>query len=375
MQKKYLERQQYEFIYDDAVPGSQFYIDYFETMPSKRTIKGTFKTEVVSLFLDRGFDVLTVNDKDNANNKNGDVVISTPQGHALMVSDNQSRILLCNVEKKIFVSLAFSLIKENNYRGIIEILYDYQNGAIEKQLKMDFLDKHIKEESEFSIKLIRNDNGFIDTEEFDLEVPKLDLETNYGTEFVKKHDIILESLNKMNSKGIVLLHGQHGSGKTTYIKYLTSKIKGKNILFVPPSMADILSEPSIIPFLIDNANSILLIEDGEKVIGDRETSPSYASGVSNLLNMTDGILGDCLNIQVIVTFNMEKEKIDDALLRNGRLICEHEFGSLTTGESQKVLDLIGKDHKAVAPMTLADIYNVDSITYREKKQKSGLGFK
>lgn len=370
MQKKHLDRQQYELIYEDSTPGSQYYIDYFERLPSKRTIKGTFKSEVVSLFLERNFEILAVNDKDNFNKKNGDVIINTPMGHELMVSDNQSKILLCHNEMKMFITLSFSLIKENNYRGIIEILYDYQRGTIERQLKMDFLDKHVKEESDFSIKLIRNDNGYIDTEEFDLAIPTLDLATNYGVEFAKKHDIILTSLNKMNSKGIVLLHGLAGSGKTTYIKYLTSLIKGKNILFVPPSMADILSEPSIIPFLIENTNSILLIEDGEKVISDRESSPSYASGVSNLLNMTDGILGDCLNIQVIVTFNMEKEKIDKALLRNGRLISEHEFGSLTVEESQKVLDHIGKNYKATKPMTLADIYNVDSITYRENIKKN-----
>ena len=90
--------------------------------------------------------------------------------------------------------------------------------------------------------------------------------------------------------------------------------------------------------------------------------------------MTDGILGDCLNIQVIVTFNMEREKIDKALLRNGRLISEHKFGALDVNQSQKVLDSLGKKFTANSFMTLADIYNVDSITYREKKKESKIGF-
>ena len=58
-------------------------------------------------------------------------------------------------------------------------------------------------------------------------------------------------------------------------------------------------------------------EDAEKVIGDRQNSGSSV-GVSNLLNLSDGILGDILNIHVIATFNMDKERIDSALLRKGR---------------------------------------------------------
>ena len=63
-------------------------------------------------------------------------------------------------------------------------------------------------------------------------------------------------------------------------------------------------------------SKILIIEDAERVISDRESNGSPA-GVSNILNLTDGILGDCLNIQVIATFNMKREKIDQALLRKG----------------------------------------------------------
>ena len=65
-------------------------------------------------------------------------------------------------------------------------------------------------------------------------------------------------------------------------------------------------------------NSVLVIEDAERVISDRQGHGSSA-GVSNILNLTDGILGDCLNIQIIATFNMARERIDSALLRKGRL--------------------------------------------------------
>jgi hypothetical protein len=102
----------------------------------------------------------------------------------------------------------------------------------------------------------------------------------------------------------------------------------------------------------------LIIEDAERVISDREGNGSPA-GVSNILNLTDGILGDCLSIQIVATFNMKREKIDQALLRKGRLIVEHKFSKLSAEESNKLLKHLEKDHIVEESMCLADIYNID----------------
>jgi ATP-dependent 26S proteasome regulatory subunit len=203
-------------------------------------------------------------------------------------------------------------------------------------------------------------------------VPDVDVELNYGQEFSKIHETIVKRLNNMNDKGIILFHGDPGTGKTSYIKYLTRLIKEKEILFIPPSMAESLSEPSIIPFLMEHKNSILIIEDAEKVISDREINGS--AGVSNILNITDGILGDCLNIQIVATFNMKKEKIDKALLRKGRLICEHKFTPLSVENSNKLLKHLGKTKTVDKPTSLADIYHIDEDLTRVEN-KTQIGFK
>jgi ATP-dependent 26S proteasome regulatory subunit len=138
-------------------------------------------------------------------------------------------------------------------------------------------------------------------------------------------------------------------------------------------MAEMLSEPSIIPFLMDNKNSILVIEDAERVIADREGNGSSA-GVSNVLNITDGILGDCLNIQIIATFNMKRERIDQALLRKGRLIAEHKFENLNVEETNNLLKYLGKDQIVEEGMSLADIYNIDVELLRPTNNTSKIGF-
>jgi len=239
-------------------------------------------------------------------------------------------------------------------------------------LQTDELKKFERTRKKSNIQLVKSEHGHMDTEEYDLYVPPMELELNYGESFSKVHEVIVEKLNQTNGKGIILLHGDPGTGKTSYIKYLTTLIKEKDILFIPPSMAEMLSEPSIIPFLMEHKNAILVIEDAERVISDREGNGSPA-GVSNILNLTDGILGDCLSIQIVATFNMKREKIDQALLRKGRLIAEHKFSKLTDKETNKLLKHIGKDHEATEGMTLADIYNIDVELFKTTN-KSKIGF-
>jgi SpoVK/Ycf46/Vps4 family AAA+-type ATPase len=172
---------------------------------------------------------------------------------------------------------------------------------------------------------------------------------------------------------LVLLHGTPGTGKTHYLKYLASKIKNKRVLFIPPFLADFITSPEMTPFLIQNAGSVLFIEDAEKVITDRNTGGG--NGVSNILNITDGILSDILNIQIVATFNMDKKKIDEALLRKGRLIAEHKFDALSIEDSQALIDHLGYKHTADKPMTLTEIYNLGEVEYKsEDKGRSTIGF-
>ena len=120
----------------------------------------------------------------------------------------------------------------------------------------------------------------------------------------------------------------------------------------------------------DDKDIILVIEDAEKALLSRETSENAAI-VSTILNLTDGFIGDAMNISIMATFNTEKEKIDSALLRKGRLRLSHEFGLLSLEDSKKLAVAIGKPASAVLePMSLADIYNMDDDTgYKEPEQR------
>jgi SpoVK/Ycf46/Vps4 family AAA+-type ATPase len=90
--------------------------------------------------------------------------------------------------------------------------------------------------------------------------------------------------------------------------------------------------PEFIELLIDNPNTVVIIEDAENIIMDRRTTGG--SSVSNLLNISDGLLADFLNVQLICTFNSSLTMIDSALMRKGRLIAKYEFGKLSREKAQ-----------------------------------------
>ena len=346
----------FESIYGNSFPEEQYFIILFDALPSTHSSQDIYSDEIIKCFIDEwGFiehsHIKTVRERGKVQNQ---------------------QLLLVNETDRIIISTRSKQNKGDNLISF-DFLYDIGRGDISKQLDFKRIEQYKRESKKSNIQIVKSEMGHLDTEEYDLTVPEFDLLLNYGEDFVKLHKTIVERLNTPGDKGLILFHGEHGTGKTTYIKSLTNLIKNKEVLFIPPSMAETLSDPSIIPFLMEHKDSILLIEDAEKVIGSREVSGSQVA-VSNILNLTDGILGDCLNIQIIATFNMPRAKIDKALLRKGRLICEHKFDKLSLADTNILLKHLNKGVTSDVGLTLADIYNIGVDANRETSEPKRAGF-
>lgn len=134
-------------------------------------------------------------------------------------------------------------------------------------------------------------------------------------------------------------------------------------------MADRIANPEFVPFLKDYPNSILIIEDAESILMKRNGSET--SAVSNLLNLSDGLLSDCFNIQIICTFNTDLTSIDKALLRKGRLIAKYEFKELTVQKSNELLHSLGHDEIVKEEMSLAEIYNIHEREFDLERKRIG----
>ena len=211
-----------------------------------------------------------------------------------------------------------------------------------------------------------------------IDVKKIDIniEENYNDDFKAISQKIIDSLNDKKKTGLYILNGDTGTGKTTFIRYLSGKVN-RNIIFVSPDMVDYITDPAFIPFLMENSDSILIIEDAEPALQSRNGASGMRSGaISNILNLTDGLLSDCLNISIVATFNTSTKVIDDALLRRGRLVRSYTFGNLVAHKAEKLLKKLGHNVEIKKAMSLADIYFYGEDNNTEDFGKpSTVGFK
>jgi ATP-dependent 26S proteasome regulatory subunit len=198
----------------------------------------------------------------------------------------------------------------------------------------------------------------------------INIQELYNDDFVEMDAIITESMQKQES-GMVLLHGEPGTGKTTYIKHLICKYQNKQFIFIQNDFVKDLLKPSFISFLLQNKNAILIIEDAEKVVVSRGNS-SDDSVVSTILQLTDGLFSDFLNIKIICTFNTNIDHIDKALLRKGRMIAKYNFMPLSAEKASALAQKLGHDNVS-GSLTLADIFGLDKRGFDNRAKKT-IGF-
>lgn len=238
-----------------------------------------------------------------------------------------------------------------------DIFFETSNYDLANAILTEFKTcKAPEKEKDYEINIISLSDNQLDLKTLSIKPTTLDIDLYYNDDFKAIDAIIKDRLGKENDKGIVLLHGLPGTGKTTYLRHLIGNLK-KKVMFVSPSVAGNLMNPEFIDLLLDNPNSVLVIEDAENIIKDRRYSSE--SSVSNLLNISDGLLSDCLNVQIVCTFNSEIGLVDNALLRKGRLIARYEFGKLSIDKARKLSKHLGLKAEINKSMTLAEITNPD----------------
>ncbi len=265
-------------------------------------------------------------------------------------------------------------IIESGYYSVVRLAYDSQKADALTKIRAfyeAYLEKYISSEAKISL-LLKEGQDLV-FKSHTIKPLALDLATMYNDDFLPVHQKIKESLSDGN-KGLVLLHGLAGSGKTNYIKWLTAQIPNKNFIFVPNNLIGALAEPQFMSMLIDNKNSVLVLEDCENYIAERVGGGNTSDVVSTILNIADGILSDVLECQFICTFNADLMDIDHALLRHGRLIAEYQFGALTVDKANAYLASVDKDITVDQPMTLANVSNIDETEYKSSPAQKSFGF-
>ena len=274
------------------------------------------------------------------------------------------------------------LFKESNIFARIEnsisesyILYANDGyGALNKFKEILYRFYIAPEEEKNHIFKIYQDNTGFHLNKGNIKEVAIDINLHYNDDFPAQDAKIRRFIEQDDKSGLVILHGEKGTGKTTYIKNLITSYPNRKFVFLSPDLISVLGTPTFTTFLNGLQNHVIILEDCENAIRDRKNNfGSSASAVSVLLNMTDGILADDLGMKFICTFNEDIKDIDSALMRKGRLVSKYEFKKLTVEKTNALLKELYKDVEgdvptSKVPMTLADIFYMEEESYEEHRK-------
>lgn len=177
--------------------------------------------------------------------------------------------------------------------------------------------------------------------------------------------------------GIFIFHGEPGCGKTSYIKYLIQTNKDKQFSYLG---VDMLGNPAKLrEYVISRQQDdlIIIVEDCEVVLQSR----SYGGGnptLSDILNISNGLIGDMTNTKFIFTFNNKLSTIDSALLRKCRLRYRYEFGPLKGKNLENLATKLGlelKKEELASGLSLSDLFGYNTEVEVGEQQTRRIGFR
>jgi hypothetical protein len=258
------------------------------------------------------------------------------------------------------IYLSFVIIDRTSEGGIVSdvIFYYTSEDDLENvNIIIDDLNECIVDFSEDeAIKLntitLSSSSG-LDIEPIGIDISLDNIEYYYSSKTLKSVNKFIKNIKK-NNKGLGILMGDRGTGKTSIISYLSDKLD-RVVIYIPNNMIEhTINNPEFRKFLRRFDRPIMILDDCEMIFGDYFSKSNTIT--NNLLQLIDGVLSDSVEITVLAIFNtLDSSEIDKSLLDCNNLIDIIEFDYLDEDESNELVKLLGYKTKYKNKTRLIDI--------------------
>lgn len=179
---------------------------------------------------------------------------------------------------------------------------------------------------------------------------------------------------------LLLWHGPPGTGKTHALRALVRAWR-------PWCAAHYVTDPERFlagtSYLMDVATShrgedepewrLVVLEDAGELMSATARSET-GQGLSRVLNLTDGMLGQGVKCVLLVTTNEPIGRLHPAVHRPGRCWASVEFDAFTPAEATAWLAARGVDREMTRARTLAELYEVAEGRVSEAQRSVPFGF-
>lgn len=387
---KLTKKQVYEFNFTEAEETSRL-INSKVTSEDAKVLQGFYDEVFEKYKPETGSEYLTFRDV----NKDGDYFY---HGGSIDLTNGLSKNVNLSVsyntmiiEDVVFI-ISTKIVKETKetYRMIYKAFYTTDSKDLVKEIwikSSEVIYNLFKDRVEKPEEIYRVDTIFSDSDgnlrRHSLNVyPTASLSTddfydNYNKDLpVKKFEKFLDS----DKGGICIFNGIPGCGKSTFLKSMIFRHPEVNFCILPQYL--LLNQEAFRRYLLgsSNSNTVYIIEDCEQLLVQREENgATFASIIGDILNYSDGIIGDVTMTRFAFSFNTDLKRIDKAILRRGRLKLRYEFKPLIGENLEKIAKKVGytltpEDKKN--GVSLADLYyNFEEVEIGNKSgRKKRIGY-
>jgi DNA replication protein DnaC len=336
---------------DSSINEYLYCLSAFDSFPNKVTIYNTYdfnsfltllspsKLETVSIEIIPNGDVSVINQK-QFHKINDGVYLS------FVVYDIESELSIAS-DIIFYYKNDFNNDVNKIIEKISKSIIDYQND--DTQQKFNILTSTI--------------DG-LQIEPIDIKYKYDDIEFYYNDDVLKNAKKMVKSI-KSTEKGLNVIYGERGVGKTHLLAYITSLIN-KICIFIPSNMIDTINTVEFKNIIKRHKNSVIIIDDCEIFFSNTYTKSNLFT--NNLLQMVDGISSDIDNTHIITILNTNHIKnIDPILLECNNLNQIIEVNRLNNDTVDSLCKHISKKNKFKKPRL------IDVLKNNEEKTK-GIGF-
>lgn len=246
-----------------------------------------------------------------------------------------------------------------------------------EDIQFTLSDLIVVDEKLVSYTILQNDNSETLNETFYQDTIEVDFNP-IATPFIEDVDTYIE--NFLNSKApVLILQGEPGTGKTTFVKYLLQTMQSKTLEKRDEFKAMYSFDENIFYLsdfykrIIYDEYDVLVLEDINQVLHKNQDSESL-NPINKFFSVTDGLISKYKKI--IITTNIEsKHHINPALLRPGRCYDVIPFRNLEGVEIDNLCDSVAKDlHLQTESINLSEFYAKCNNEQNTKVISSRVGF-
>jgi len=191
---------------------------------------------------------------------------------------------------------------------------------------------------------------------------------NYTPDVVEKSRVLIEVL-KTSKHGLVIINGPVGTGKTWLIRSILSEVRDRRGIVCTPPLWFLEQAGALNNAISAAERPLVILED----LGDMATKDAvtfHINQMSNLLNLTDGLLSMLSEAVFVLTFNYGVGEISEALTRPGRCLGHIEIGELSRVQAE---ERTGVRPLRQSTYSLAEVYEILATNEDILEKRVGIG--